>query len=194
MIHLDPPEMDEDYENVLIKSPTVKRVNNNDTTLLNHNMLNAPIKCNKSSTILPTNNNHISNANFILSTSNNTMANINSITTANMDPLHSRLTFTSPKLVSTRDGTPIAVDCYETDTGDSMMVKDEPLSPDSSCPSSPNTSNSSTASIYDGTSHIIVTQPTQQTNAATQFGTINVNLANVATYTNTDLVFEHNKV
>lgn len=187
--------MDEDYENVLIKSPTVKRVNNNDTTLFNHNTLNAPNKCIKSSTILPTNNNHISNANFILSTSNNNnMINMNTISTANMDPIHSRLTFTSPKLVNTRDGTPIAVDCYETDTGDSMMVKEEPLSPDSSCPSSPNTSNSSTTSIFDGASHIIVTQPTQQTNAVSQFGTINVNMANVATFTNTDLVFEHNKV
>lgn len=200
-------EMDEDYENVLIKSPTVKRVNNNDSTLLSHNStLSAPIKCNKSQMILPasavaavatttaTSNNHISNANFILSTSTNHMANINSITSASIDPTHSRLTFTSPKLMNSRDGHAIAGDCYETDTVDSLMVKEEPLSPDSSCPSSPNTSNSSTASIFDGASHIIVTQPTQQTNVASQFGTINVNLANVATYTNTDLVFEHNKV
>lgn len=47
---------------------------------------------------------------------------------------------------------------------DDTNIKEEPLSPDSSCPSSPN---------------------------ATNFSTINVNLANMAAFTNTDLVLEH---
>lgn len=197
--------MDDDYDisinsNVLsIKSPTTKHINNNDLSLLNHNMLNAPAKCNKNSMILPASNQLNNNSNFIVST-NNTNNFVNGLhTNAQMnciDSLHSRLTFTSSKLVNTRAaiGNPIAVDCYETDTVDESMVKEEPMSPDSSCPPSPNASTSSTGSILDGASHIIVTQPTQQTNATSQFGTINVNLANVATYTNTDLVFEHNKV
>lgn len=46
---------------------------------------------------------------------------------------------------------------------DDSNVKDEPLSPGSSCPPSPTSTN---------------------------YG-INVNLANMAAYTNTDLVFEH---
>lgn len=52
---------------------------------------------------------------------------------------------------------------------DDSTVKEEPMSPDSSCPSSPNTPS------------------------PPHYG-INVNLANVATFTNADLVFEHNKV
>lgn len=47
---------------------------------------------------------------------------------------------------------------------DDSNVKDEPLSPGSSCPPSPSSS--------------------------TNFG-VNVNLSNMAAYTNTDLVFEH---
>lgn len=196
-------EMDEDYEisinsNVLsIKPPTAKHINNNDATLLNHNTMNAPPKCNKNATILPTSSNQSNNANFMLPISNCSVANINNNNVNSNDTLHTRLTFTSPKLVNTRAalGNNIAIDCFETDTVDNSMIKEEPLSPDSSCPPSPNASaSSSTASILDGASHIIVTQPTQQTNATSQFGTINVNLANVATYTNTDLVFEHNKV
>lgn len=57
--------------------------------------------------------------------------------------------------------------CSDIDVDDST-VKEEPLSPGSSCPSSPHT-------------------------PPPQYG-INVNLANMAAYTNTDLVFEHNKV
>lgn len=141
------------------------------------------------------------NANFLLATNN--INSSNSITNGNItthinsnEALHTRLTFTSPKLVNSR-GAAMAIDCYESDTVDSSMIKEEPLSPDSSCPPSPiaSTASTSTANILDGTSHIIVTQPANQTaNANSQFGTINVNLANVATYTNTDLVFEHNKV
>lgn len=201
--------MDEDYEisinsNVLsIKSPTVKHINNNDATLLNHNTLNAPAKCNKNTvSMMPTTSTSQShNANFLLATNN--INSSNSITNGNItthinsnEALHTRLTFTSPKLVNSR-GAAMAIDCYESDTVDSSMIKEEPLSPDSSCPPSPiaSTASTSTANILDGTSHIIVTQPANQTaNANSQFGTINVNLANVATYTNTDLVFEHNKV
>lgn len=51
---------------------------------------------------------------------------------------------------------------------DDSNVKDEPLSPDSSCPSTP----SSPQQHYD----------------------ININLANMAAYTHTDLVLEHHKV
>lgn len=195
--------MDEDYEmintNMLsTKLPVAKQMNNNDTTLLNHNTLNTPLKCNKNATFLPANSqpNSTNNPNFILSTSSNcNMANLNASMNGNDQALHTRLTFTSPKVVNTHTalGNTIAVDCFETDTVDGS-IKEEPLSPDSSCPPSPNASISSTASILDGASHIIVTQPTQQNAATSQFGTINVNLANVATYTNTDLVFEHNKV
>lgn len=185
-----------------IKSPTVKHINNNDATLLNHNTLNAPAKCNKNTiTMLPTTSTSQSqNANFLLATNNTNSCNIsngNISTHINSnEALHSRLTFTSPKLVNSR-GAAMAIDCYESDTVDNSMIKEEPLSPDSSCPPSPiaSTASTSTANILDGTSHIIVTQPANQTaNANSQFGTINVNLANVATYTNTDLVFEHNKV
>lgn len=49
---------------------------------------------------------------------------------------------------------------------DDSNVKDEPLSPSSSCPPSPSSSSAS-------------------------YGGGNVNLANMAAYTNTDLVFEH---
>lgn len=206
-LHFQSLEMDEDYEmintNVLsTKSLAAKQMNNNDTTLLNHNTLNAAFKCNKNPTLLPAINpqsNATNNANsFILSASNGSMTNFNTINSTSIngnEALQTRLTFTSPKLVNARAaiGNPIAVDCFETDTTDGS-IKEEPLSPDSSCPPSPNASTSSTASILDGASHIIVTQPTQQTAATSQFGTINVNLANVATYTNADLVFEHNKV
>lgn len=196
-------EMDEDYEisinsNVLsIKSPTVKHINNNDATLLNHNTLNnAPAKCNKTNgMMLPTTStSQNATANFMLATSNTNITNMNS-----NEALHTRLTFTSPKLVNSRAAAMannIAIDCFESDTVDSSIIKEEPLSPDSSCPPSPTASAStSTANILDGHSHIItVAQPTQSANGSSQFGTINVNLANVATYTNTDLVFEHNKV
>lgn len=195
---------DDDFEisinsNVLsIKSPTAKHINNNDLSLLNHNTLNASAKCNKNSMIIPVSSQQNHNANFIVSTSNNSLMNdmIANTQINGNDALHTRLTFTSPKLVNTRAAIDnhISVDCFETDTVDESMVKEEPMSPDSSCPPSPNASTSSSASILDGASHIIVTQPTQQTNATSQFGTINVNLANVATYTNADLVFEHNKV
>lgn len=47
---------------------------------------------------------------------------------------------------------------------DDSNVKDEPLSPDSSCPPSPNNG---------------------------VFSSMNVNLSNMAAYTNTNLVFEH---
>lgn len=199
--------MDEDYEmintNVLsTKMPASKQINNNDTTLLNHNTLNTPLKCNKNPTLMQANSQQSSNNNannFILTTNNGiNMANLNTInnTINGNDALQTRLTFTSPKVLNNRTAieNTIAVECYETDTVDGSIVKEEPLSPDSSCPPSPNTTTSSTASIIDGASHIIVTQPTQQTNATSQFSTINVNLANVATYTNADLVFEHNKV
>ncbi|XP_055319066.1 cyclic AMP response element-binding protein A isoform X2 [Sitodiplosis mosellana] len=195
-------EMDEDYEmintNVLsTKLSATKQINNNDTNLLNHNTLNTSLKCIKNSMLLPANSQSTNNNNFIVTTSASTMADFNSINTINSlntnDLLQTRLAFTSPKLENNRTAieNTIAVECYETDTVDGS-IKEEPLSPDSSCPPSPIASTSSTGSILDGSSHIIVTQPTQQTNAQSQFGTINVNLANVATYTNTDLVFEHN--
>lgn len=221
-------EMDEDYEmtvnsNMISgKSLTVRHVNNNDMTLLNHNTLNALSKCNSKSTImLPTsistttttsNSNGSSiisssssncssnSANIMLAGGNTNYTAVTSMPTSlnSNEALHTRLTFTSPKLVNSRAAieTNIAIDCFETDTVDSSIIKEEPMSPDSSCPPSPIASAStSTTNILDGTNgHIIVTQPTQQISANSQFGTINVNLANVATYTNTDLVFEHNKV
>lgn len=215
--------MDDDYEmavnpNQMMsgKSLTAKHANNNDVTLLNHNTLNAASKCNSKSTImLPTSissttshsscsnsSTTINNPNIMLSSGNTNFAAIASMPTSQLhsnDALHTRLTFTSPKLVNSRSAaieTNIAIDCFESDTVDSSIIKEEPMSPDSSCPPSPTESAStSTANILDGsTGHIIVTQPAQQNGASSQFGTINVNLANVATYTNTDLVFEHNKV
>lgn len=200
--------MDEDYEMIntnmiSTKPPALKPINNNnDTTLVNHNTLNTPQKCNKNSMLLPANSQSTNNnGNFILTTTAGNVTNLNTINTINTgcinanDTLQTRLTFTTPKHMNNRTAieNTIAVECYETDTVDGS-IKEEPLSPDSSCPPSPIASTSSTASILDGASHIIVTQPTQQTNANTQFGTINVNLANVATYTNSDLVFEHNTV
>lgn len=211
--------MDEDYEmtvnsNQMIsgKSLTVKHVNNNDVTLLNHNNSKSTIILPTSiSTITTTTSNSSSSsgsgrcpsnsANIMLASGNTNFTTVTSMpTTLNSnDALHTRLTFTSPKLVNTRGAaieTNIAIDCFESDTVDSSIIKEEPMSPDSSCPPSPiESASTSTANILDGTNgHIIVTQPAQQTGANTQFGTINVNLANVATYTNTDLVFEHSKV
>lgn len=79
------------------------------------------------------------------------------------------------------------INCYD-DSIDNALVKEEPMSPNSSCPPSPNTSG-----IIGSTGHtIIVTQP-QQT-ATTTYNTVNTNLSNAATYTNADLFFEHNKV
>jgi len=53
---------------------------------------------------------------------------------------------------------------------DDSTIKEEPLSPGSSCPPSPNgVNNNNNNNNY----------------------TMNVNLANMAAYTNTDLVFEH---
>lgn len=216
--------MDDDYEmavnsNQMIsgKSLTAKHVNPNDVAMLHHNALNASLKCNSKSTIMfPTTSiNTAATANTsISSSSSSSLCNSPNImlpggnatfTTvgANMPPslnsndaLHTRLTFTSSTLVNSRPamGTNIAIDCYDTDTVDSSIIKEEPMSPDSSCPPSPIPSTSAT-SILDGSNgHIIVAQPTQQTGANPQFGTINVNLSNVASYTNTDLVFEHSKV
>lgn len=201
------------------KSLTVKHVNNNDVTLLNHNTLNAAAsKCHSKSTImLPTSissttslsscsnssaSTTINNPNIMLSSGNTNFAAIATMPTSSLhtnDALHTRLTYTSPKLVNSRSAaieTNIAIDCFESDTVDSSIIKEEPMSPDSSCPPSPaDSASTSTANILDGSGgHIIVTQPAQQSVATSQFGTINVNLANVATYTNTDLVFEHNKV
>lgn len=171
--------MDDDYEmaigsNMLsMKSSTVKLMNNNDATLLNHNVLP---KCNKNTAILPT---------------TSYSGNVNQ--TSSTEALQTRLTFAPPKLVNGRGAiaNTIAIECFEPDSVDSSTVKEEPLSPDSSCPASP---ISSTTSILDGASHIIVPQPTHPNDATSQFGTINLNLANVATYANTDLVFEQNKV
>ena len=56
---------------------------------------------------------------------------------------------------------------------DDSNVKDEPLSPGSSCPPSPNDSLTAATS-----------------SAVTTYG-VNVNLANMAAFTNTDLVIEH---
>lgn len=189
--------MDDDFEisinsNVLsIKSPTAKQhINNNDVTLLNNNTLNNAAKCNKNETIMPMSSQQANNPNYLMSTSN---SNMNADTTVNgNDALQNRLAFTSQKMMNSRVGVgnTIAVDCFENDTADGS-IKEEPLSPDSSCPPSPNASTSS--SILDGANQIIVTQSAQQNNAASQFGTINVNLGNVA-YTNADLLFEHNKV
>lgn len=191
--------MDEDYEisinsNVLsIKSPTVKHINNNDATLLNHNTLITSTKCNKNTAPMLSNISQHQTGNFLLATSNTNVTSMNTHINTN-EALQTRLTFTSPKLVNSRSAA-MAIDCFENDTVDGSIIKEEPLSPDSSCPPSPiaSTASTSTANILDGAGHIIVTQPANQT-ANTQFGTINVNLANVATYTNTDLVFEHNKV
>lgn len=217
--------MDDDYEmavnpNQMIsgKSVTAKHINGNDVTLLHHNTLNASSKCNSKSAaiMLPTTSlNTISTggtSNFSSSSSNSSNIMLSSGSTNftavaasipaslhSNDALHTRLAFTSPKLVNSRAamGTNIAIDCYESDTVDSSIIKEEPMSPDSSCPPSPISaaSASTSANILDGTTgHIIVTQPTQHTGVSSQFGKINVNLANVASYTNADLVFEHSKV
>ncbi|XP_031630287.1 cyclic AMP response element-binding protein A isoform X2 [Contarinia nasturtii] len=187
-------EMDDDYEitinsNILsTKTSAIKHINNNDINLVNHNTVNSTLKGIKNALILPSSSNQQGNdANFILSTSSSNMINFNTDTNSS-EELQARLAFTSPKLINNRGGigNAIAIDCFETDTVDDSMIKEEPLSPDSSCPPSPNASTSSSASI-------LVTQSTPQNVVTSQFGTINVNLANVATYTNADLVFEHNK-
>lgn len=205
-------EMDDDYDmtihsNVLTGKPssTVKHINNNnEMTLLNQNTLNvSTAKCTRNTIMLPTTSSttQSNGGNFLLTNGTNpTSANhIHPNTINSNDVLQSRLPFTSPKLINSRAALAnnIAIECFETDTVDSSVIKEEPLSPDSSCPPSPITSVSTAdANLLDATSHIIVTQPTttQQTSTNSQFGTINVNLANVATYTNADLVFEHNKV
>lgn len=79
------------------------------------------------------------------------------------------------------------ISCYD-DSIDNGLVKEEPMSPNSSCPPSPNTTG-----VIGSTGHtIIVTQP--QPTATTPYNTINMNLSNVATYASADLFFEHNKV
>lgn len=187
--------MDDDYEislssNILsTKTSAVKHINNNDTTLVNHNTMNTSFKrMTKDALILPSSTNQQGiDTNIFLSAGNSNMINFNTDTNSS-EELQSRLAFTSQKMLNGRNGigNSIAVDCFETDTIDELMIKEEPLSPDSSCPPSPNASASSSANI-------LVTQSTPQ-NVTSQFGTINVNLSNVATYTNADLVFEHSKV
>lgn len=179
-----------------IKSPAQKYNNNNDTTLLNHNMLNAPYKCNKNMVPTTTNNcNSINNANIILSaTTAPTTANNNIITNQNANKYLNNILSNSRTIPNA-----VTINCFETESMDTSTVKEEPLSPDSSCPPSPNASSLSSASstmgglMADNNHTLIVAQQQPSLNqATTQFNAINVNLANVATYTNSDLVFEHN--
>lgn len=89
----------------------------------------------------------------------------------------------------------MTIDCFEADVIDTSTVKEEPLSPVSSCPPSPNASfqssiSSSMGIVSDNTRTSIVSPQQQPTinQTAQQF----VNLANVAVCKNTDLGFEHN--
>lgn len=73
---------------------------------------------------------------------------------------------------------------------DDSNVKEEPLSPGSSCPPSPNTSlTSSQQQQLNQQNQSAMTLPPPP-----QYGSINVSLANMAAITNTDLVLEHTKV
>lgn len=197
--------MDEDYEisinsNMLsMKSPTSKYNNNNDTTLLNYNGLNpttvATYKTSKNGTPTTINNSLIinnNNVNIMLSTNCNTTPNT-ILTHQNTNKYLNNILTNSRTMPNA-----MTINCLEADAMDTSTVKEEPLSPDSSCPPSPNASSlSSTSSsmgiVSDNTHTLIVTQQQQQptiNQTAAQF--VNVNLANVAAYTNTDLVFEHN--
>lgn len=218
--------MDDDDEMLIntkmisTKATTTKHLNNNDAFHLNQNGLAtsvaASMKLNRTVNPMSVQSNHQLTANGnILFTNDNNINHNNA-----MDGFQ-RLTFTTVAKHQQQqhhhhhhhqqhqqqnaqhtshiltNSIPIEMECYETDTMDGSLVKDEPLSPDSSCPPSPNASiASSSASIVDGHTLIVTQQPQQlhgsDSNGQTQFGTINVNLANVAAYTNADLVFEHN--
>lgn len=216
--------MDDDDEMLIntkmisTKATTTKHLNNNEALHLNQNGFTTSaatsMKLSKTVNPMSVQSNHqlTTNGNILLTNGNNIKHN------NPMDGFQ-RLTFTTvakhqqqqqhhhqqqhqPNARQTShilsNSIPMEMECYETDTMDSSLIKDEPLSPDSSCPPSPNASiASSSASIVDGGHTLIVTQQSQQihgsdSNGQTQFGTINVNLANVAAYTNADLVFEHN--
>lgn len=112
---------------------------------------------------IPTNNTSINIMNSTNSISNNKI-----ITNAAMN-LHNASNNGNRYLTGVCSPHDISSNSSDIDIDDST-VKEEPLSPGSSCPSSPNTPP-----------------------PPPHYG-INVNLANVATFTNTDLVFEHNKV
>lgn len=139
--------MDDDSYDVAISTANIQTTtgysigsnNNNDINIINHN---------NSLSIGSNTSNHASM--HIQTTANN------AISQANNRHMN---TVCSPHYVSSGSS--------DIDVDDSN-VKEEPLSPGSSCPSSPHT-------------------------PPPQYG-INVNLANMAAYTNTDLVFEHNKV
>lgn len=194
-----------------VTSKLTKQSNNNDLTAMNQNTSNnVAYRSNRGiATTIVHGNGTIGNSNI---TTTGTIQNANAILTNGT--LVNAMDFDNKVLFSTASTTAIAashaaatklsniqrativnavpMNCFE-DSIDGAMVKEEPMSPHTSCPPSPNTSCAS-GIITDATGHtIIVTQP-QQTIGATQFNTINMNLANVATYTNTDLVFEHNKV
>lgn len=80
----------------------------------------------------------------------------------------------------------MTVNCQPENDMDESNVKEEPMSPGSSCPPSPNTSAA--------TMLMSSQSATNSQGPPPQYGSINVNLANMAAYTNSDLVFEHNKV
>lgn len=166
-------------------SSTALKFNNNDSTLLNNNMA-AANNLLKTSITGCTLTNKFSTVTTSSSGSSSNSISSNSISSNQNTFKYLTNIISNQRISSICNPNAATVNCQPENDMEESNVKEEPMSPGSSCPPSPNTS---------AATMLMTTTPSSNSQGPPpQYGSINVNLANMAAYTNTDLVFEHNKV